>query len=81
MIIAYKREGSIKGISLGNCVSLSHMLFVDNFNPFGDGTKREAKKLMEILDLYSKTMGIEMNNDKYSILFNGQWSRRRGKAM
>lgn len=47
------------------------MLFVDGVVLFGMGTKREEKKFKEILDLYSKATGMEVDIDKSSILFNG----------
>ena len=39
-----KREGSIKGRKMGNDLSLSHLLFVDDAILFWVGTEREAAK-------------------------------------
>jgi hypothetical protein len=71
MITASKRDGAITGIKLGSSLSLSRLLFVDDVMLFSLGTVSEAKKFKEILDLYCKAIGMEVNAHKSSILFNG----------
>jgi hypothetical protein len=67
----YKRRGSIKGIKIGITLHLTHLLFVDDVLLFGNGSSREAKIFKEILDLYYKAIGMEVNNQNPSISFNG----------
>jgi hypothetical protein len=52
MVTTCKREGSIKGLDMGNSLSLSHLLFVDDVILFGLGSVREVVKYKEILELY-----------------------------
>lgn len=72
MITACKREGSIKWVKMQSFVSFSHLLFVDDVILLGLGTQRKAGKCKEILDLYIKATGMEVNVCyKSSILFTG----------
>ena len=43
IVIEAKREGSLKGINIGNFVNLTHLLFLDDVLLFGKGSLKEAK--------------------------------------
>lgn len=47
-----RKNGSFKGVKIGGSFYLSHLLFVDNILIFHDGSRRDVKKLKEILELY-----------------------------
>jgi hypothetical protein len=70
MVSTNEREGLIKGINMRNSISLSHLLFVYKVILFEAGTFKEAQKYKEILDIYCKAIGMEINILKSSILFN-----------
>lgn len=42
MVLTCKRDGRIKGINMGNSVSLTHLLFVDDLTLFSVGSVRET---------------------------------------
>jgi hypothetical protein len=62
---------SLKGIRIGRSVFLSHLLFVNDILLFCDGSRRDAMKLKEILDLYCTATGKFMNLRKSTISFLG----------
>jgi hypothetical protein len=61
----------IKGIKMGNHLSLSHILSVKNVRLFSVGIVREGGKYKDIIDLYSKASRMEVNVHKSFIVFNG----------
>jgi len=65
-----KREGDIGGIEVGSSLHLTHLLFVDDVILFAMCILREAKKYNEMLDLYCKAIGMEVNINNSNILFN-----------
>ena len=58
-----KECGDLHGISFGNDISLSHVLFVDDIVMVSDG--------YEVLQIFCKASGMMINEDKSSILHSG----------
>jgi hypothetical protein len=52
-IEAIKREDGFHGIHVAETLCLPHLLFVDDIPIFYNGMRRDAKKLKEILDLFT----------------------------
>ena len=68
-------EGDIKGYSLcRNSLSLTHLLFVDNslffFFFFCKATIRECQKILDILEVYGRCSGQQINQSKITIFFS-----------
>jgi hypothetical protein len=55
------------GIKISQNLSLTHLLFVDDVLLFSGGTRREAETLKDILLLFSKATGMQINDRKSSI--------------
>ena len=53
-ILDAKRRGLFEGIRITSTTSISHLLFVDGILIFCKDSKREAKRLLEILTLFCK---------------------------
>lgn len=66
-----KITGATARIKVGKDISLSHLLFVDDILLFLKGSLREAKKVKEIMDLYSTATGMKVNVMKSIISFSG----------
>eukprot|EP01018_Ginkgo_biloba_P034237 Gb_24170 [translate_table: standard] len=66
-----KRSGAIKGIKVGSSLCLTHLLFVDDILLFCDGSRRDALKLREVLDLYCSATGMLVNIGKSTVSFMG----------
>jgi hypothetical protein len=64
---------SIQGIRIGR-ETLTHLLFMDDVLMFTFGSYREGSQLQEILLLYNKATGMEVNCVK-SALFTSVWMR------
>lgn len=53
-----EEEGSISGLKIKRrCISISHLLFVDDVLLFLKPEEREARKLLDVLDVYCKPSG------------------------
>jgi hypothetical protein len=65
-----KRIGVITGVKIGRFCTLPHLLFVNDVLLFINGSFRESSKFKEILALYGKAIGMEINFQKLSISFN-----------
>ena len=63
-------KGELKGVKITPSVTLCHLLFVDDVLLFGDGMVQELRKLKDILDLYCKVAGMQLNLTKFSLLEN-----------
>ena len=63
---AAKRQGSLKGIQVAPNFFITHLLFVDDVLIFCSGSVRDVVTLGEILDLFSKATGMEVNVVKSS---------------
>ena len=66
-IRAAKAEGSFSGIQLAPNLNITHLLFVDDVLVFCSGVRRETRVLQEILELFSKATGMEINFAKSSL--------------
>ena len=62
-----KECGLYHGISFGNEVTLSHVLFVDDIVIIIDGTKQSLSSLFEVLLNFCKASGMKINEDKSSL--------------
>ena len=62
-----KAEGHFTGIQIAPNLNITHLLFVDDVLIFCSGTRGESRLLQEILELFSKATGMEINNDKSSL--------------
>lgn len=56
-----KRQGTLKGIQISPNLFITHLLFVDDVLIFCYGLVRDSHTLREILDLFSKLTGMEVN--------------------
>jgi len=59
--------GRFKGIQVAPHLYISHLLFVDDVLIFCSGTRGESRTLRDILDLFSKATGMEINAEKSSL--------------
>lgn len=61
-----KNSGELLGIKISQNLSLKH-LFVDDVLLFSGGSRREAKTLRDILSLFSRATGMQINDQKSSL--------------
>ena len=66
-IRAAKAEGHFSGIQIAPHFNITHLLFVDDVLIFCPGNRGESRVLQEILELFSKATGMEINNGKSSL--------------
>ena len=62
-----RADGRFTGIQIAPNLNITHLLFVDDVLIFCSGSKGESKVLKEILDLFSKATGMEINAGKSSL--------------
>ena len=62
--------GTYHGLSFGNDIVLTHVLFVDDIVMVNDGSKQSLSTLYEILMIFCKASGMKINNDKSSLYFS-----------
>ena len=62
-----KRQGRFSGISIGEQLAITHLLFVDDVLIFCSGDRRDTRALKEILDLFSKATGMDINFEKSTL--------------
>jgi hypothetical protein len=60
-------SGDFGGILISHNLRLTHLLFVDDILIFCNGSHRDAEKLKEILDLFLKATGMQINKRKSTI--------------
>ena len=70
VIIVARKEGKLIGIRVSGLEYITHLLFVNDVLLFGHGSVREAQSYKEIMDIFFKEMGMEVNLLKSSISFN-----------
>ena len=64
-------QGEIKGYSLcRNSPSLTHLLFVDDSLLFCRATHHECQKILDILEVYGRCSGQQINHSKTTIFFS-----------
>ena len=66
-IRAARAEGRFTGIKVASNCSITHLLFVDDVLIFCSGERGETRVLKEILELFSKATGMEINFSKYTL--------------
>ena len=66
-----KDDGVYRGISFGNDISLSHVLFVDDIVMVTDGSEQYLSSLYEILLVYCKASGMQINEKKSALYYSG----------
>jgi len=57
-----KTIGELSGIKVSQNLSLTHLLFVDDFLLFSGRSRKEAENLKDILSLFSKATGMQIND-------------------
>jgi len=66
-----KREGTIKCLEVAVNLFITHLLFVDDILLFSNGSLTEFKKIKEILELFMKETGMEVNYRKSQLIMEG----------
>jgi len=66
-----KREGKVRGIEVAVNLFISHLLFVDDILVFTNGESNEIKELKNILDLFLKATGMQINSRKSQLIVEG----------
>ena len=59
-----KRLGRFSGVCIGEQLAITHLLFVDDVLIFYSGYRRDTRVLKEILDLFTKATGMDINFEK-----------------
>ena len=65
-LLSAKNNGIFRGISFGNKLSLTHVLFVDDIVMITDGSAQSLFMLYEILMDFTKSSGMMINENKSS---------------
>jgi len=65
-----KHNGHFQGIQVAPNLNITHLLFVDDVLIFCSGSRGDTRALKEILDLFSKATGMEINAGKSSLTTN-----------
>jgi len=61
---------SYHGLSFGNEIVLTHVLFVDDIVMVNNGSEQSLSTLYEILLLFCKASGMQINNNKSALYFS-----------
>ena len=69
-LLSARNNGFFRGISFGNEISLTHVLFVDDIVMITDGSAQSLSMLYEILMEFSKATGMMINEDKSSFYYS-----------
>eukprot|EP00253_Pinus_taeda_P023181 PITA_23181 len=67
LIILEKRSGGLQGLKITEQFYLTHLLFVDDILIFLNGSVRDLTSLNEILNLFCRATGMEINREKSTI--------------
>ena len=70
-LLSAKCNGLYRGISFGNNISLTHVLFVDDIVMITDGSAQSLSMLYELLMDFTKASGMMINENKSSFYFSG----------
>ena len=70
-ILNAQNSGVFQGISFGNNIILSHVLFVDDIILVFDGSDCSLSTLYEVLLVFCKASGMIINEDKSSFYYSG----------
>eukprot|EP00253_Pinus_taeda_P018177 PITA_18177 len=66
-----KREGAVKGLEVAVNMFITHLLFVDDILLFTNGNLNEIRELKNILDLFMKATGMQINYRKSQLITEG----------
>ena len=69
-LLFVKDRGPYRGITFGNDISLSHVLFVDDIVMVTDGTKQSLSTLYEVLMIFCKASRMKINEEKFVLYFS-----------
>jgi len=61
----------VRGVKICDSMTISHLLFVGDIFIFGHGSLTGLRSIREILNLYCKATGLEINMRKSSLLLSG----------
>ena len=70
-ILTTQNSGVFQGISFGNNIILSHILFVDDIILVSDGSEESLSTLYEVLLVFCKASGMVINDEKSSFYYSG----------
>lgn len=62
-----KAQGQFKGVQIAQNLFITHLLFVDDVMIFCSGTRGDTRALQEILEIFSKATGMEINAEKSTL--------------
>ena len=62
-----KQRGFFRGIKIAANLNITHLLFVDDILIFYNGSIKEAERLSELLILFGKATGMQINFQKSTI--------------
>eukprot|EP00253_Pinus_taeda_P023384 PITA_23384 len=71
LIRSAKREGAVKGLEVAVNMFITHLLIVDDILLFTNGSLNEIKELKNILDLFMKATGMQINFRKSQLITEG----------
>ena len=69
-LLSAKASGYFHGISFGNDITLTHVLFVDDIVMVYDGPEQSLSTLYGILQNFCKASGMMTNVDKSTLLYS-----------
>ena len=70
-ILTTQISGAFQGISFGNNIILSHILFVDDTILVSNGSEQPLSTLYEVLLVFCKASRMIINEDKSSFYYSG----------
>eukprot|EP00253_Pinus_taeda_P014363 PITA_14363 len=73
-----RRTNKIKGIEVAINLYITHLLFVDDILIFSNGSHEELKEYKNIIDLFMKATGMQLNYGKSQVCVAG-WLSRAGR--
>ena len=65
-LLSTKECGTFHGISFGNNITLTHVLFVNDIVMVSNGSEQSLSTLYEVLMVFYKVSGMVINEDKSS---------------
>ena len=63
-------DGAIKGIKVSDTEEVMHTLFVHDVLFFGEGSIRNLEDFLELIDKYTRAIGMVVNVEKYNLIHN-----------
>ena len=69
-LLSAKASSDFHGISFGNDITLTHVLFVDDIVMVFDDSEQSLSSLYEIMQTFCKDFGMLINVDKSALLYS-----------